>query len=119
MSQNYQMEYEDNGSGEQVNGQMPVVVRPRHVEVMEPREGFRIPSLLKTASAFALGLLALGGLEKYGPEEIRPSTIMGTYDARVTSAVKAAELNQQARFDAWAAEVKSPATKILRPTRPQ
>lgn len=106
MAQNYQMDYEGDGSGEQVNGQMPVVVRPRHVEVMEAREGFRIPSILKTASAFALGMLALGAMEKYGPEEIRPSTIMGTYDARITSAVKAAELNQQARFDAWAAEVK-------------
>lgn len=106
MADVYEMEYEDDGSGEQVGGNAPVVVRPRHVEVMEAREGFRIPSILKTASAFALGLLAVGGLEKYGPEEIRPSTIMGTYEARVTSAVKAAELNQQARFDAWAAEVK-------------
>src|SRR3546814_2697996 len=30
---------------------------------------------------------------------------MGTYDARIAAAVKAAELQQQSRFDSWAANV--------------
>src|SRR3546814_11044120 len=31
---------------------------------------------------------------------------MGTYDSRIAAAVKAAELQQQSRFDSWAANVK-------------
>jgi hypothetical protein len=80
---------------------------PRYVEVIDEKQSrFQIPSILKTASVFALGALALAGAEKYAPDTWRPSSIVGTYDARITSAVKAAELNQQARFDVWTAEVK-------------
>lgn len=108
MSTQYQIEYETGGSRQaRQPSNLPVASRPRHVEVIdEPKRSFRIPSILKTASVFALGALALAGAEKYGPSDWRPSTIVGTYDARITSAVKAAELNQQARFDAWAAQVR-------------
>ncbi len=108
MSTQYQIDYDEGGS-RQANApsNLPVVSRPRHVEVIdEPRRRFQIPSILKTAFIFLLGALALAGAEKYAPDEWRPSTIVGTYDARITSAVKAAELNQQARFDAWAAEAR-------------
>jgi hypothetical protein len=108
MSTQYQIEYETSGSRQaSTRSNLPAVSRPRHVEVIdEPKRGFRIPSILKTASVFALGALALAGAEKYAPDDWRPSTIVGTYDARITSAVKAAELNQQARLDAWAAEAR-------------
>lgn len=108
MSTQYQIEYDDAGSRQaDTTSNLPVVSRPRHVEVLdEPRRRFRIPSILKTASVFALGALALAGAEKYAPDTWRPSTIVGTYDARVASAVKAAELNQQAQLDAWAAQVR-------------
>jgi hypothetical protein len=108
MSTQYQIDYDEGGS-RQANApsNLPVVSRPRHVEVIdEPRRRFQIPSILKTAFIFLLGALALAGAEKYAPDTWRPSTIVGTYDARITSAVKAAELNQQARFDAWAAEAR-------------
>lgn len=108
MSTQYTIEYDEAGSRQMdapSNG--AVVSRPRNLEVIdEPRRRFRIPSILKTASVFALGALALAGAEKYAPHEWRPSTIVGTYDARVASAVKAAELNQQAQLDAWAAEAR-------------
>ena len=109
MSTQYQIDYDDAGSRQAGSpSNLPEVSRPRNLEVIdrEPRRGFRIPSILKTASVFALGALALAGMEKYSPDEWRPSTIVGTYDARVASAVKAAELNQQAQLDAWTAEAR-------------
>lgn len=108
MSTQYQIEYDEGGSRQaDAPSNLPVVSRPRHVEVIDaPRRGFRIPSILKTASVFSLGALALAGAEKYAPDTWRPSTIIGTFDARVASAVKAAELNQQAHLDAWAAEAR-------------
>ena len=52
------------------------------------------------------GAALLFGAEMYAPPGFRPSTFLGTYDARVAAAVKAAELQQQILFDAWAAQVK-------------
>ena len=108
MSVQYQIDYEDDGTRQsQPSENLPVQSRPRYVEVIDEKQSrFQIPSILKTASVFVLGALALASAEKYAPETWRPSTIIGTYDARITSAVKAAELNQQARFEAWAAQVK-------------
>lgn len=109
MNTQYQIEYDETGSRqEDAPSNLPVVSRSHRDNVIErePRSGFRIPSILKTTSAFALGALALAGAEKYAPDTWRPSAFVGTYEARVESAVKAAELNQQARFDAWAAQVR-------------
>lgn len=109
MNTQYQIEYDDAGSRQaDAPSNLPVVSRARRVDAIdrEPRRGFRIPSILKTASVFALGALTLAGMEKYAPDTWRPSTIVGTYDARVASAVKAAELNQQAQLDAWAAQAR-------------
>lgn len=108
MSVQYQIDYDDDGARQARSSEnLPVQSRPRYVEAIdEPRRRFQIPSILKTASVFVLGALALASAEKYAPDTWRPSTIIGTYDARIASAVKAAELNQQARFEAWAAEVK-------------
>lgn len=109
MNTQYQIEYDDAGSRQaDAPSNLPVVSRARRVDVIdrEPRRGFRIPSILKTASVFALGALTLAGMEKYAPDTWRPSTIVGTYDARIASAVKAAELNQQAQLDAWSAQAR-------------
>jgi hypothetical protein len=108
MTVQYQIEYDDAGA-RQVSApvNLPATTRGQSVEANdEPLRRFQIPSILKTAFVFLLGALALAGAEKYAPDTWRPSTIVGTYDARITSAVKAAELNQQARFDVWAAEVR-------------
>jgi hypothetical protein len=108
MSVQYQIDYDDDGARQTRSSEnLPVQSRPRYVEAIdEPRRRFQIPSILKTASVFALGALALASAEKYAADAWRPSTIIGTYDARIASAVKAAELNQQARLDAWAAEAR-------------
>jgi hypothetical protein len=108
MTVQYQIEYDGEGARQSHSSEnLPTQSRPRYVEAIdEPRRRFQIPSILKTASVFVLGALALASAEKYAPDTWRPSTIIGTYDARIASAVKAAELNQQARFEAWAAQVK-------------
>lgn len=71
-----------------------------------PSRGFRVPNILKTAVVFMSGATLLFGLEMHAPPGFRPSTFMGTYDARIAAAVKAAELQQQSRFDAWAVQLK-------------
>ncbi len=71
-----------------------------------PRQGFAFPNILKTAAVFVAGAAALFTWEACAPEGYRVSTIVGIYDARIAAAVKAAELQQQARYEAWAAKVK-------------
>lgn len=71
-----------------------------------PSRGFALPNILKTASVFLTGAICLFGMEMYAPEHVRPSTFVGTYDARLAAAVKAAELQQQSRYEEWAAHVK-------------
>ncbi|HMG46278.1 MAG TPA: hypothetical protein VK614_02310 [Allosphingosinicella sp.] len=70
-----------------------------------PRRRF-VPSILKTGATFLIASGLFFGAEAFAPSAIRPSTLMGTYEARVQSAVKSAELTQQARYEDWAAEVR-------------
>lgn len=104
------MNYEMNYSGErpaQTGDYAPSQhYPPRSAADYRPRRGFAIPSIVKTAATFAVAGGLFFGMEAYGPPEWRPSRFTGTYDAAVHSAVKAAELQQQAKNDAWAASVK-------------
>lgn len=103
----YTMHYDADGNASQYEAPAWQTRRPNTVLIdSKPRRRFRIPSILKTASMFVLGALSLAAMEKYAPENWRPSAIVGTYDARIASTVKSAELNQQAKFETWAAEVK-------------
>lgn len=72
----------------------------------QARRIFRLPSIVKTALTFAAAAGTFYGAELYAPPEYRPSTVMGLHDARIASAVKAAELEQQARFDEYAGQMK-------------
>lgn len=74
---------------------------------------FRVPSIIKTAAVFMTGAVMLFTWETYAPEGYRVSTFMGTYDARIAAAVKAAELQQQSRYEVWAADVKLAADQQL------
>lgn len=76
----------------------------RYVDV--PRRGFVIPSIVKTTTAFLMAGGVFFAAESYAPPQYRPSTIMGTYDARVAAAVKATELQQQAKLELWSANAK-------------
>jgi len=70
-----------------------------------PRRRF-IPSIVKTGATFLTAAALFFGAEAFAPPAIRPSSLMGTYEARVQSAVKAAELTQQGRYEDWAADVR-------------
>ncbi|MPT47983.1 MAG: hypothetical protein E2598_06125 [Sphingobium sp.] len=76
----------------------------RYIEI--PRRGFAIPSIVKTSAAFLMAGGVFFAAEAYAPPQYRPSTIMGTYDARVTAAVKASELQQQVNIELWSASAK-------------
>ncbi len=100
----YQITY-----GDDATAQVDVVAnrRPQPTAInAAPARGFALPSIAKTALIFAAGGGAFFGAEVYAPVAFRPSTVVGTYDARVTAAVKAAELTQQARYESWANQVK-------------
>ena len=100
----YTIEY--SGDAQEADGIVPGQSQPgiRYVEV--ERRRFEIPSILKTGIAFVFATGVFFSCEAYAPPEFRPSTIMGTYDSRVTAAVKASELQQQAKFESWSANVK-------------
>ncbi|HST36732.1 MAG TPA: hypothetical protein VLK25_08910 [Allosphingosinicella sp.] len=70
-----------------------------------PRRRF-VPSILKTGATFLTAAGLFFGAEALAPPALKPSTLMGTYEARVQSAVKSAELTQQARYEDWASEVR-------------
>lgn len=65
-----------------------------------------VPSVLKTGATFVLAAGIFFGTEAFAPPAVKPSTLMGTYEARVQAAVKSAELTQQARYEDWAADVR-------------
>lgn len=67
---------------------------------------FAIPAIIKTVMTFVLAAAIFFAMERYAPVEFRPSTIVGTYNARLVEAEKAAELRQQAKYEAWASQVK-------------
>ncbi len=71
-----------------------------------PARQWAIPSIVKTFCTFVAAGALFMSAEKYAPPEWRPSTVMGTYDGRIASAVKAAELQQQAKYEVWAAGLK-------------
>lgn len=70
-----------------------------------PRRRY-VPSILKTGATFLLAASLFFGAEVFVPAAIKPSTLMGTYEARVQAAVKSAELTQHARYEDWAANVR-------------
>lgn len=102
----YEIEY---GGGSQHEGGPPLDTagdEGRHIVRYQKRRRFVLPDIAKTATMFAVAGIVFFGAEAWAPASLKPSTLMGTYDARVSSAVKAAELTQQARYEAWLAEAK-------------
>lgn len=100
----YQMNYD--GGARQVVPEKSEAPSTQQQVLYRPRRRFAVPSIFKTAGTIILAGGVFFAAEGYAPPEYRPSTLMGTYDARVTSAVKAAELGQQARYDQYAAAIK-------------
>lgn len=73
---------------------------------LRPRRRVEVPSILKTGAAVIFAGGVFFGAEMALPYNWKPSHFTGTYDARVTAAVKAAELQQQAQYEAYAESVR-------------
>ena len=89
--------------GDVIGGEYPPQII-RYVDA--PKRRFVIPSILKTTATFGVAAGLFFAAEAYAPPEYRPSTSFGTYEARVAAAVKASELQQQLKLEAWSANVK-------------
>ena len=72
-----------------------------------PKRQWVIPSILKTFLTFLIAAALFFGSEIVLPDNFKPSTLVGTYDARLSAAVKAAELQQQVKYDGWAISYKT------------
>ena len=77
---------------------------------MQPA-GLRIPAAISFLGTILMAGAAFFGAEYYAPDALKPSTLMGTYDARLTATVRAAELQQQARYENWAERVRMAAAQ--------
>ena len=61
---------------------------------------------MKTAATVTVAASIFFGVEMFAPSAFKPSTLVGSYDARIQAAVKAAELQQQSEYDAWLEQVR-------------
>lgn len=101
----YQIDY-SNGDARQVGGPPgpPAVLPP--IQTFHPERSPLIPSFVKTAATVTVAASIFFGVEMFAPSAFKPSTLVGSYDARIQAAVKAAELQQQSEYDAWLEQVR-------------
>ena len=102
----YRVDYSEAGGFDEAPSQDDAEPMEGRAVSQRRRRRFVLPDLAKTAVIFLLAGTAFFGAEVAAPSEFKPSTFVGTYDARVGSAVKAAELTQQARYEGWLAQAK-------------
>lgn len=70
------------------------------------KEPFRLPAVVNTIVSIGFAAALFFGMEKYAPHDLKPSTTVGAYESSIGQQLKAAELNEQARFSQYEAEVK-------------
>lgn len=79
----YQIDYSASGSAEGSNPQpRPEDESGRHLVRYQKRRRFVLPDIAKTATTFVLAGAVFFGAEAMAPGTFKPSTLMGTYDAR-------------------------------------
>ncbi|WP_165185094.1 hypothetical protein [Caulobacter soli] len=71
-----------------------------------PRPGFQLPSIIRTGATVLMAGAVFFTAEILLPGNFKPSTLVGTYDARVAAAVKASEAQQQAKFEIYVGQVR-------------
>ena len=105
---NYSMNYDTDEAVQTEAPRQPQNDNQRSEAHRVPRREIRIriPSIIKTALTFAAGAGMLMTWEMTAPEGYRPSTYLGTFDGRISAAVKASELQQQSVYENWAAQIK-------------
>ena len=70
------------------------------------REPFRVPAIIHTGLSIVIAGAIFFSVEKFAPHDFKPSTLVGGYEASIGTQLKAAELNEQARFEAYQATVR-------------
>jgi hypothetical protein len=70
------------------------------------KQPFRVPAIINTGFSILLAAVVFFGAERYSPHDLKPSTMVGGFEASVGQQLKAAELNEQARFAQYEAETK-------------
>jgi hypothetical protein len=70
------------------------------------KQPFRLPAIINTGLTMAFAAALFFGAERYAPHDLKPSTMVGGFEASVGAQMKAAELNEQARFAEYEAQVK-------------
>jgi hypothetical protein len=70
------------------------------------KEPFRLPAVVNTVFSIALAAAIFFGAQRYAPHDLKPSTMVGGFEAEVGAQMAAAELNEKARFAQYEAEVK-------------
>lgn len=98
----FKMNYDDEAARQEI------VPAPVGNAVAQPvtRRRWQVPSIVKTAATFAICGALFFADEAFGPDWSKPSTLLGTVESRVGAQVKAAELTQQGKYDAWAAQLR-------------
>ena len=71
-----------------------------------PKRRFEMPSLLRTASTIAIVGALFFGAEAFLPVAAKPSSLVGTYDARLQAQVEAATNQEKAKYEGWAKQVE-------------
>lgn len=70
------------------------------------REPFRLPAIVNTGLSIVFAGVIFFSVERFAPHDFRPSTLVGGYEASIDMQLKAAELNEQARFENYMAELR-------------
>ena len=97
----YTIQYDPPEGGD--GGPFMPPLAPRPVPL---KRRFEMPSLLRTASTIAIVGALFFGAEAFLPIEAKPSSLVGTYDARLQAQVEAATNQQKARYEGWAKQVE-------------
>jgi len=105
------MDYSMDYSGERPEQKGVVEAAPQYdpqqlVTYQPQRRHHSVPSIVTTIVAVGATFVLVCTAEGLGPIWARPSTWFGTFNARVEREVKAAEISQQAKFEAYVATVK-------------
>lgn len=117
MKHDFEIEYDEDG-----NAQINHLQQGHSQNTMPPYQGdhyqqtpygyppykkpFRLPAIVNTALTITLAAAIFFGAEKYAPHDLKPSTMVGGFESNVEQQLKAAELNEQARFAEYEAQVK-------------
>lgn len=100
----YTIQYDPPGQGDEQPFAPPQSDRRPAAERKTRR--FEMPSIVQTAGTIAVAGALFFGAEALMPVDLKPSSLVGTYDARLQAQVEAATNQEKAKYEAWAKRVE-------------